>query len=137
MITQNKELQRLAREELLVSLTKCESKLITHLYLTVILFIVLGTGGIFNNLAVEGNGCKMPVLGVSPYSTDTHFGVRDASGIKYPLLVDRFKIGTWVYSIGDFLILGAFSLLVVNSIFVFLYNINSMKLGKYLRNIYK
>lgn len=137
MIKQNRKLQQVAREELLRSLTKCESKLIMHLYITVILFIILGAGAILNNLAVESNGCKMPVLGVSPYSTDTHFGVRDASGIAYPLLVDRFKIGTWVYSIGDFLILGAFSLLIVNSIYVFIYNINSVKLGKYLRNIYK
>ena len=124
-------------EVLMLNLLFYQQKRTVHLRIAILLVAIICVGGTLNSMAVKNNECKMPVLGVSPYITDTHVGVRDEYGINYPLLVDRFKFGVQVYSIGDFLVLISFSLLFTNSAYLAAYNIEIWKLRERLRKVYK
>lgn len=106
-------------------------RLTITLLLFVIFFMVAVVGAMSNMHAVSSNGGKMPVK--AEYALDhspTHFYFTDYSTIKLPLLVDRFQIKNYIYSIGDFLIyFGAFTT-IVTGIFMLIF---SFKLNKIKR----
>ncbi len=63
-------------------------------------------GAMLNSLAISANGGKMPVYSNPVYKTSSnmHFVTNNWSEINKPEVVDRFKIGRYYASIGDFFI---------------------------------
>jgi hypothetical protein len=78
--------------------------LIVSLIVGMLGFFINSVGMEMNNIVIESNGCKMPVLTTSKYSTDEHFTYQDWFSVKHPFLSDIFRIGNYIYSIGDFFI---------------------------------
>jgi len=70
-----------------------------------ILLSLLGASA--NIIAVYFNDGKMPVLVQSNFEkeTETHFSFQRDSQVNFPHLADRYRIGGYIYSLGDFLIL--------------------------------
>lgn len=105
------------------------------------IFIILGGG--LNDIAVESNGCKMPVKiwENTMYETDTHFGYVHESDINYPNLVDKYYISNentirW-FSIGDILIWIGELLLCVFLIMLIVHSIKDYKLYKQVKHLFK
>lgn len=76
------------------------------------LICLIFVGSLLNDLVVSQNRDKMPVLTQIQKETETHFAFQNNNQINYPYLSDRFRLGGYIYSLGDFLIYGAFWLLV-------------------------
>lgn len=78
--------------------------------LSLTMFQLMVIGALLNQEVTINNGGKMPVLGC--YATgDRHFCYQENSEVNLPKLTDRYVIGNYSYSIGDFFIyLGSFGL---------------------------
>lgn len=95
---------------------------LTILFIFSILISLSGSN--FNNVAMLKNGCKMPFY-ASPYlnySDNSYFSYSDKNNVNAYFLTDRFYIGSYIYSIGDFYIfIGLFLLLSYIIIFSYRY----------------
>ena len=78
------------------------------------MFLFFGVSS--NYLAVTENGCKMPVLSKTTWSTETHFSYDKPLDINYSSLSDIFYIGKYIYSIGDLLFYLGFGLIIMGTI---------------------
>ena len=79
------------------------------LFFAILFLVVLLIGGIMNNIVIEENNCKMPVLGVENYLGDKHINFEKFDEVNYAILADIIGIkGKIMFSIGDvFLIIAA------------------------------
>jgi len=67
-------------------------------------FFLSTMGTDFNTRATINNDCRMPVYNHSVENNNTHFTFIDKSEVRQFAFTDRFRIGEYVYSIGDFII---------------------------------
>ncbi len=92
-------------------------------------FLVIILGGSFNNLVIQSNGNRMPVLisyvsnnGISTTKTNFYFFVFKTNKINYPYLIDRFYFHNRIYSLGDiFLLLGMIFFATIMFLHVYYY----------------
>lgn len=84
--------------------------------------IMILLGGMLNIVATIYNDCKMPVLAPSWNGTNeykTFFAIKNTENIENEYLIDRYKIGTYYLSIGDFIMFGSSFLMI----FILMYDI--------------
>lgn len=76
-----------------------------------------------NRIAVDNNGCKMPVLVSEQYfeftsPSNRHFFYTDVTSVSYPLLTDIITIRNSVYSVGDIIMLVSLVSLILLDFYV-------------------
>lgn len=90
--------------------------------LNVVLFVLLINfvliGALFNSLVLITNNGKMPVQTEGYFVTDTHFSFQDMNEVNNYYFTDIFKIGKYIYSLGDIVMQTFFALLVGFGIYI-------------------
>ncbi len=79
------------------------------IYLTIFIFVftIFFVGSSMNFVAVMNNGGKMPVLFYDfEFESERHFSYTECSEVKHCYLTDIFPLGGYIFSIGDFFIVG-------------------------------
>jgi len=99
------------------SLYKQTSKMLIIQSLITLLIVSLSVGMVFNFIVVSQNGGKMPVKSIYNFETDEHFSFNLDEEVKHHRFADRYKIGRFIFSLGDFVMLFSFiTLLIMGSI---------------------
>ncbi|MCK9370196.1 DUF5317 domain-containing protein [Candidatus Dojkabacteria bacterium] len=75
------------------------------------IFVICLFGGLMNGLAILENDCKMPVLALAEYTTDTHQGFTNKSTVNFYYLTDIIPIQHYMVSIGDIFLISSILLL--------------------------
>ena len=72
------------------------------LFFAILFLVLLLIGGIMNNIVIEENNCKMPVIGGGNYLGDKHINFQKFDEVNYAILADIIGIrGKIMFSIGD------------------------------------
>jgi len=88
-------------------------QLYKKLFFLTLLLVAGLVGALMNAQALISNAGKMPVLTNYHYSTTTHFSYQDKNQVEKWYLTDIIQIKDSIYSIGDFLLIFAGTLLII------------------------